>query len=329
MITPGYGLTATERILPRLAIDFTSAVADARVTTTRANATATRTNSNGVIEIVGANLPRFDFDPNTLTCLGQLIEASRTNLFLNSLIDGTSLSTQNVTLAAVAYTLSFYGTGSITISGGHSATVVGDGAYPTRKTYTFTPTAGSSTFTVSGTVSFAQIEAGSFATSFIPTAGTSVQRNADAVTMTGTNFSSWYNASEGTIVTELAGTAALFGGVTFSDGTAANTIDLLSASSRATGTITVSTAGQFFSAPLAIVSKSINKYALAYKLNDTIFSASAVIGTQDTNCLVPTVNRAVIGFYPAASSYLNGHIKNLYFYPQRITNAETQAFSKK
>jgi hypothetical protein len=51
----------------------------------------------------------------------------------------------------------------------------------------------------------AQLEPGSFATSYIPTAAASVTRAADSASMTGTNFSSWYNQSEGTLVVNGAG----------------------------------------------------------------------------------------------------------------------------
>jgi hypothetical protein len=44
----------------------------------------------------------------------------------------------------------------------------------------------------------AQLEAGSFPTSYIPTAGATVTRAADEASITGTNFSSWYNQSDGT-----------------------------------------------------------------------------------------------------------------------------------
>jgi hypothetical protein len=47
MITPSFSLTATERVLPRLALDFTTASLDPRVTFTRSGATATRVNSSG------------------------------------------------------------------------------------------------------------------------------------------------------------------------------------------------------------------------------------------------------------------------------------------
>jgi hypothetical protein len=47
-----------------------------------------------------------------------------------------------------------------------------------------------------------QIELGAFPTSYIPTVASQVTRNADAATMTGTNFSSWYRADEGSFYAE-------------------------------------------------------------------------------------------------------------------------------
>lgn len=44
-----------------------------------------------------------------------------------------------------------------------------------------------------------QYEIGAFPTSYIPTTTSSVTRSADVPTMTGTNFSSWYNQTESTI----------------------------------------------------------------------------------------------------------------------------------
>lgn len=45
----------------------------------------------------------------------------------------------------------------------------------------------------------AQIEAAAFPTSYIPTAGAAATRNTDEAYITGTNFSSWYNPSEGSL----------------------------------------------------------------------------------------------------------------------------------
>ena len=84
MITPSFSITATERVLPNMALDFTTAVLDSRVTFVRTGATATRVNASGLIASVAANAPRFDFDPITLACKGLLIEESRTNVMTYS-----------------------------------------------------------------------------------------------------------------------------------------------------------------------------------------------------------------------------------------------------
>ena len=65
---------------PLLALDFLAGSLDNRVAVSRALNTATRINKSGYIEVVNANLPRFDYDPGTLSPRGLLIEESRTNL---------------------------------------------------------------------------------------------------------------------------------------------------------------------------------------------------------------------------------------------------------
>lgn len=83
MITPSFNITSTERVLPKLALDFTTASLDARVTFTRttgASNPATYVNSSGYITAATNNQPRFDYDPITLACKGLLIEESRTNV---------------------------------------------------------------------------------------------------------------------------------------------------------------------------------------------------------------------------------------------------------
>jgi hypothetical protein len=70
VITPSFGITATERVLPKLALDFTTASLDPRVTFTRTGNTATVTNSSGNVVGINADLPRFDYNPVTLACKG-------------------------------------------------------------------------------------------------------------------------------------------------------------------------------------------------------------------------------------------------------------------
>ena len=332
MITPSFGLTATERVLPKLALDFTTASLDSRITFTRTGNTATVTNSSGTIVGINANLPRFDYNPITLACNGLLIEEARTNLLLNSLIDGTSLITQAVVTTAVSTTLSFYGTGQIVLSGTSSATVVGAGAYPSRKTYTFTPTAGALTLTVTGTVQYAQLEVGAFATSFIPTGATSVIRNADVATMTGTNFSSWYNASEGTFVVGFTKTSGL---------SAANNILLNADNTDFSNRIQIASDANTFSffvrdttsAQMSVSQANAsgnNTCALAYKINSGCAARNgSQVGAIDTSMNIPTgINRLTIGTGYTLAQQCNAWISSIKYWPQRVTTAETISFSK-
>jgi hypothetical protein len=75
---------ATERARPKFALDLTSAALDPRVTFARAAATATRINSSGLVEVMSADTPRFDYDFSTGRCRGLLVEEARTNIYLNS-----------------------------------------------------------------------------------------------------------------------------------------------------------------------------------------------------------------------------------------------------
>src|SRR6188768_4016158 len=183
---------------PTLGLDFmVPGVLDPRITFTRAS-TGTYFDAAGVMQTAAVNAPRWDYDPATLQLRGLLLEDQRTNLLLNS----ATLSTQSVTVTAVAHTLSFYGTGTITKSGTATGALVGTGVGQ-RVSQTFTPTAGSLTLTVTGTVTNAQIEASTFPTSYIPTTSAAVTRSADVCRMTGAGFSSWFTSAAGSIVEEV------------------------------------------------------------------------------------------------------------------------------
>ena len=286
------------------------------------------TNYIPLLQTASANVPRFDHDPATGESLGLLVEEQRTNLVLNS----DTLSTQNVTVTAVAHTLSFYGTGQIVLSGTATATVVGLGAFPSRVTLTFTPTAGTLTLTVTGTVEKAQLEAGAFPTSYIPTVASQVTRSADSASMTGTNFSDWYNQAASTFYSEHQSVPATNQRIyAASDGTGNNAIQGVLTNSGGSG---LSFEVRYSGAVVASVLGSIvpvngqyYKIAGSYAVNDISAARDSVLGTTDTSANTPVVDRFYIGAGYTGVNYINGTIKKLAYYPQRLTNAQLQALT--
>ncbi|MGO7279376.1 hypothetical protein ACCT18_29435 [Rhizobium ruizarguesonis] len=85
----------------------------------------------------------------------------------NYLVGTATLATQNVAVKNVPYTLSFFGTGSVTLSGAFAGVLNGTGV-ANRVTLTFTPVAGTLTLTVAGSVTNAQLETGAVATPYVP-----------------------------------------------------------------------------------------------------------------------------------------------------------------
>ena len=79
---------------------------------------------------------------------------------INELVATATMATQNVTVTNAQRTLSFTGTGTVTLSGVSTAgPLVGTGVN-NRVSLTFTPTAGTLTLTVSGSVTLAQLQLG-------------------------------------------------------------------------------------------------------------------------------------------------------------------------
>jgi hypothetical protein len=183
---------------PALRLDFTTDTYHPggfgpMITFTRAGS-ARYHDASGVMQVAAVNTPRIDHDRGTGTRRGFLVEGPRTNIFLQS----ATPATQSVTVTAQLYSLSFWGTGSITLSGAHTATLNGSGPN-TRAVLIFTPTAGALTLTVSGEVQLAQLEPGNCATSYIQTMTAATTRLADVAVLP---LGFWWNPNEGTMLVE-------------------------------------------------------------------------------------------------------------------------------
>ena len=172
--------------------------------------TATYIDANGARQTAASNVPRIDYTGGG--CGKLLLEPQRTNLLLNS----ATLSTQNITTTAQSYVLSFEGTGTVTLSGTYSGSLVGTGSTPAdRVNLVFTATAGTLTATVSGTVSNAQIEAATYPTSYIPTAGSTVTRLADVTSSSLTSNGVW-DGQQGTVIFDVEDNEPILGFISIS-----------------------------------------------------------------------------------------------------------------
>ena len=179
-----------------------------------------------------------------------------------------------------------------------------------------------------------QLEQGAFPTSYIPTVASAVARSADLASMTGTNFSSWYNSLEGTIVSDSSFSGILTAqiAVVISDNTSNNYISIQTNPSTATTSRANIVTGGVTQAALGFASSFVadvnNKLALSYKLNDFAFSVDGQTVNTDTSGTLPTVSRMYLFASQAGGTVYSGHLASLYFYPKALSDAETQSISK-
>jgi len=179
----------------------------------------------------------------------------------------------------------------------------------------------------------AQLEAINFATSYIPTVASTVARATDGAVMTGTNFSNWFNASEGTFVVSASVmlTTGNRGIYAASDGTnnnriylnltnanPANTNHFISASSVTQADVVVSE---------PISANTVFRDAFAYRQNDVNGATNGVLGTADTSVTLPVVDQFRLGARGDNGNRIEGHLRSITYYPTRLTDAQLQALS--
>lgn len=262
----------------------------------------------------------------TCTPKGLLIEDARTNLFLNSAVGVT----QSCTVTAAAHTLSFWGAGTITLTGTSTAgPLVGTGA-SARVTLSFTPTAGSLTLTVSGSCTNVQLELGAFATSPIVTVGSTVTRAIDVCTIPISSIPS-FNAAEGALLVaaDREGTSAFGRVVRFDDGTANNTIQIISSSAGSNRIYTTISAGGVTQMDTSAVGNDMTlntafNAVVAYRANDCAFCFNGGTVTVDNAVTIPTVTTLRIGINVSNVNALNGHIRRVAYAPARADNTALQ-----
>ena len=201
----------------------------------------------------------------------------------------------------------------------------------------YSTTANAVTTRVAGatyTISHAQVEQGAFPTSYIPTTTAAVTRAADNAVMTGTNFSSWYNQTQGTFVVSSVWDSP-------PDPTAPQLLLQIDNATSAERTYLRRNTGgvsNFDSVVASVFQGLINptpntittgvvvKSGIAYSAaaTTTALNASA-LGVSGAKPL-PTVTQMTLGS-ALASVYLNGHISSIQYYNTKLSDAKLQALT--
>jgi len=173
----------------------------------------------------------------------------------------------------------------------------------------------------------AQIEAGSFPTSYIPTVASTVTRAADVASITGANFSSWYNQSEGSVFCD---------GI--SNSTSSSTYYSLQGSGAyAAATVLVFPSNfitmQVYDASLYVnialgsyPSVSKVKSAIGLKANNFAGVINGGTVVTDVSGALPAADSLILGNYTGGSTAYDysGTISRLAYWPSRLNNKALQ-----
>jgi hypothetical protein len=360
----------------------------------------------GFVEVVNADMPRFDFSPISLSCKGLLIEEARKNQAINSnnflaaswttvqtvplipvaaqaispdgtlnafgLSDGAAAGTRALLItvpsdgavSGTTYTVSCFfkkdthryvqllgSSGSLGVNAfgnfdlelgvigtagtavtGHGIEAYDDGWY--RCSITAPAIGNSLALAVISTVNSAtatriqsytgvntqlflygfQFEAGGFPTSYIPTTTTALTRNADVATITGSNFTSFWNSVQGG--TSAQATPSTVSGVRplvqFDDGTANEIIALRGNTTNPELYIVDGGTPQAQLDAGTIAANTAYSLTGWWATNDCKARQDAGAVVTDTTATIPTVTQMRIG--SDGTNYLNGTIATIDYY---------------
>jgi hypothetical protein len=181
----------------------------------------------------------------------------------------------------------------------------------------------------------AQLEAGSFATSYIPTVASTVVRSADLCSISGSNFTGFWNQSAGTLLevfeaspnTNTTYVSASNGNITQNsvhiDNDTGNMRAVYYSGSSLVATLSLDAVGTV---------GAVNKISTAYSLND--FSASrngAAVVTDSSGTVPASLSQINIGAdersQTPTSFYSNKCITSLRYYKKRLPDAKLQSLT--
>ena len=173
----------------------------------------------------------------------------------------------------------------------------------------------------------AQLELGSFPTSYTPTTTASVVRSADVCSITGSAFSGFWNPSEGTL---FASGVTRGYPVMASSGANSNQIAIFRNPSPLYMRFDVANGGAYTAQIISatIADGSFNKTIGSYATNDARAAFNGTLGTADTTVTVPSnLTTLNIGSQSLGASSHNGHIAAIRYFKKRLTDAKLQSLT--
>lgn len=177
----------------------------------------------------------------------------------------------------------------------------------------------------------AQSEVGSYATSYIPTNGTTITRNADIANNSGN--ADLFNDSEGVLYAEIAALADAnnLRILSINDGTTANRVSIQysSVSKRVTGTL-ISSAATIaainYNFPTLTSYLSLSKIAFKYKTNDFALWINGIeIGTLTSGATFTSGVLNMVDFNNGGQpNEFYGKTKELMYFPEALTDLDLE-----
>jgi len=182
-----------------------------------------------------------------------------------------------------------------------------------------------------------QMEAGTFPTSYIPTSGSTVTRAADVASMTGTNFSSWYNQSEGTTYSETrnvpfngglwyfgpSGAPRWWSRNELGNGVRTQAYD----GSGGSGVVDIVVSGSGSGNIIPSLKHIVTIDNVAQEHAGSANGSSVTTGSWDSISGVSALQLGRRSDLGGNNGYLNGTISRLTYYPTRLTDAQLQALT--
>jgi hypothetical protein len=252
-------------------------------------------------------------------------------VFSTGVVTKTGVSNANFTVTSTPYPDGWY---RITISATSNASIAVEDQVVLGVGIAFNGTGGSGTFAGTETVFAwgAQLEAGSFATSYIPTTTGTLARSADVCSITGGDFTNLYNQSEGTLLSE-ASIANLVGNnrgiVQIDDDLTSNFIRHVYgvANGGFSSLIRANIDAQTALSVVTGAASTIQKRVIAYAGTSFASSANGAAVETATRTMPTGLNNIKIGYLFTGSFYLNGHLASIRYYKKRLPNAKLQALT--